>query len=61
MALNLDWSLEVNDEQFFIGFVQALGANLSAERVLEETTSSSRNLECLAALRATLMVGKFDD
>lgn len=41
MPVDLDELLEsVNDEQSFIGFIEALGSDFANERVLEETTPS---------------------
>lgn len=42
MSVDLDELLEsVKDEQSFIAFVEALGADFAGERVLEETKPSS--------------------
>jgi len=42
MSIDLDELLErVNDEQSFIGFIEALGSDFASERILEETTPSS--------------------
>lgn len=42
MFVNLNELLErVNDEQSFIEFIEALGADFASERVLEKTTPSS--------------------
>ncbi|MEO6677997.1 MAG: hypothetical protein ABIO21_11530 [Pseudomonas sp.] len=42
MSIDLNELLgRVNDEQSFIGFIEALGSDFASERVLEETTPSS--------------------
>lgn len=42
MSINLDELLKtVDDEQSFIGFIEALGMDFAEERLLEETSPSS--------------------
>lgn len=42
MSMNLDELLKtVDDEQSFIGFIEALGMDFAEERLLEETSPSS--------------------
>ena len=42
MSVDLDELLRsVNDEQSFIGFIEALGSDFASERVFQETTPSS--------------------
>jgi hypothetical protein len=44
MPIDLDELLErVNDEQSFIGFIEALGSDFASERVLEQATPSPPN------------------
>lgn len=43
MSINLDELLKtVDDEQSFIGFIEALDMDFAGERLLEETSPSSR-------------------